>query len=481
MNLHGSRSRADLQPGRVIRALLVALSLLWPSWAGAQAARVNAPHFDTSVRAAQAAVFWFGRVDPLQNYADVRVAYTDEELWIKVAVVDQWLWQDNAASRTAASLETWDAASVFVDTTSGTAPDAPVAGVYRFVGELSWWRPRTDYQAAYVGHGTGWSLSPTTAFTTETAWRGDAPNNSGADRGWTITFRLPFSSLGASGAPTTGTVWRLGVLLHDRDGQQSTAVSNQFWPLGFERDSPGTWGALGFGLRPGQTGPTPPTADTYLIRQQTGAVQVPDAMVGGGSTCAEGLDFFEEWGSANHAHSTTLVVQNQGDIADWPCFSKVYIDFPLSELPAGRSVSSATLTLHQFGGSDPSQAQPSLIQVFTVDDGWDESRITWNNAPMAVENVAQSWVDVIPSPGLPWPGAARTWDLSWAVAQAYATGRSVLRLALYDADGAYHSGKYFSSSDTGDWNEAGRPALEVILADGAAPPAPPGTPRVISD
>jgi len=51
---------------------------------------------------------------------------------------------------------------------------------------------------------------------------------------------------------------------------------------------------------------------------------------------------------------------------------------------------------------------------------------------------------------------------------------------LYEADSAYHSGKYFTSSDTGDWNEAGRPTLQVILADaGSVPPLPPTGVRIV--
>jgi hypothetical protein len=213
-----------------------------------------------------------------------------------------------------------------------------------------------------------------------------------------ITFRIPFSSLGLSGPPPAGTVWRLGAQVHDRDAQGGPTVSDQ-WPEGFGRDVPATWGHFAFGLLPDPTMPAPPGSVTHTIRHGLSGAAVADAMVGGGSTCGEGLDFFNQWGAANHAHSTTLVVQNQGDVADWPCFSKFYIDFPLSSLPAGRSVVGATLTVYQFGGSDPTQAQRSLVQVSTVSEPWNEESITWNTAPLALENVAHSWVDPIPASG----------------------------------------------------------------------------------
>ena len=34
---------------------------------------------------------------------------------------------------------------------------------------------------------------------------------------------------------------------------------------------------------------------------------------------------------------------------------------------------------------------------------------------------------------------------------------------LYSADGAQNSGKYFTSSDAGDWDAEGRPTLRVLL------------------
>ena len=193
-----------------------------------------------------------------------------------------------------------------------------------------------------------------------------------------------------------------------------------------------------------------------------------DASVGGYTVCGSGVDFWTEWGDTNEAHynpeRSDFNVQNQADVADWPCFSRYYVTFPLDLVPPGKAILSATLTLHQFGGSYPSQAQPSLIQVLTVGEDWDDAALTWNNAPLAMENVGAAWVDPLAVfPG--WPGVPREWDVSQAVAGAYATGEPV-RLVLYEADSAYHSGKYFVSSNTPDWNAEARPTLTVVWGQG---------------
>ena len=133
-------------------------------------------------------------------------------------------------------------------------------------------------------------------------------------------------------------------------------------------------------------------------------------------------------------------------------------------MPPGKTIVSATLTLHQYGNAgDAGQAEPSWIQVLTTNADWQENSITWNNAPLAWENIGGTWVN--PVLAMPqWPGIAWSWDVSYAVASAYANGQSV-RLILYEADSAYHSGKYFVSSDTGDWNIEGRPRLDIYWSD----------------
>jgi hypothetical protein len=279
--------------------------------------RVNAPYFQNAVPYPEAAVFWFGRVDGLQNYADVRVAYTSQELWVNLSVFDQWLWEDDSQSRTPGSLEQWDAVTLVLDT-SAAAVVAPTTKSYRFVGELNWWRPRTDYQAAYAGTGSGWTHLAGFAFTTETGWRGDAPNTSGpggADRGWVITFRIPFASLGLTSPPPTGTTWRFGILLHDRDSSAQPAVSDKFWPEGFLRDQPVTWGLLGFGLRSNDMPPAPSSTQTHLIRHKLNGAVVTDAMVGGGSVCGGGVDYFAQWGGSTTRETRLWSYRTR---ATWP-------------------------------------------------------------------------------------------------------------------------------------------------------------------
>jgi hypothetical protein len=114
--------------------------------------------------------------------------------------------------------------------------------------------------------------------------------------------------------------------------------------------------------------------------------------------------------------------------------------------------------MHQFGSAWGAEVEPSFLQALTVYEDWDETTLTWNNAPLAGENLSGAWVE----PGSSdWPGIPHSWDVTKAAAEAYATG-DPLRLALYSADGAYHSGRYFSSSNAGDWNAVARPTLRLF-------------------
>lgn len=418
--------------------------------------RVNAPYIaanpDNSF--SELAVFWFGQVTPTQNYADVRVGYTSSELYIYSAVFDRRLWHDTSPQP--ADLSAWDAVTLYLDTGQDGALSA---NSHRIVAQFSG-AGGAAYQATYGASGGAWAPSDL-AVTTRPGWRGDGINDNQDDRGWVMTYRLPFASLGLATRPPDGAAWRMALVVHDRDDAAGAAIADQSWPPSADLLAPQSWGALVFGA-PSYAPPATSNPQTVTIRQGLDGAVVPDAGVGGGSVCGDGLDFWSAWGdSARDAGKDDFNVQNQSDIADWPCFAKYFVTFPLDSLPEGQTVIAARLVLHQFGNSEPSQAEPSRIQALTVAEGWQEGTLTWNNAPLATENVGAGWVAPLAAFS-GWPGVPRELDVTYGVARAYAAG-GPLRLALYSADDDYHSGKYFVSSDTGDWNAVARPTLVVTL------------------
>lgn len=428
--------------------------------------RVNAPHLEPDVTFSERAIFWFGQVETTTNYADVRVGYNDDKLSLHVAVFDQWLWYDKMPSPE--DLTNWDAVSLYLNL-DGNTGDVPATNTYRIVSQLYKSQANTEYQAVYRGDGSGW-VTASIPITIWANWRGTGLNDSSKEaRGWRSGFSIPFSSLGLSSPPLKGTIWGLGIALHDRDDEAGSPIPDQIWPETMDGLRPATWGQLVFGV-PTYQRPLAKLGEVVTIRQGLNGASVVDGHVGGHTVCGQAFwpdQFFTGWGEANYAGYEQINIQNQHDVADWPCFSKYYVTFPLDTIPPGKAILSATLTMHKLGnagqgpGKDP---QPSLIQVLTVAEDWDETTLTWNNAPLAMENVAASWAYPVDSfPG--WPGVPVAWDISGAVAAVYSSAGEPLRLALYEADHAQNSGKYFVSSDIGDWNDIGRPTLQVLWGD----------------
>lgn len=423
--------------------------------------RANAPFFIDSIRFEETAIFWFGTVTPSTNYTDVRVGYTPEELYVHLATFDRSLWYD--PSPLPSDLTNWDAATLLL-AMNGDQGDTPDAQTYRFVSQLNWSNQGGDWQAAYRWDGASWTQEAV-PFTADTGWRGNTINDEGQDRGWRVSFRIPFSSLGLPGAPDPHTVWGLTVTVHDRDSGSEPPLPVQRWPKGADPARPTTWGQLGFGI-PDYSPPPANGSHTTVIRHGLDGVEVPDGTVGGHSVCGSGVGSWGEWGEANYDGYWQFNIQNQWDLADWPCFSKYLVTFPLDAIPANKVILDAKLRMNQFGnagvGYEP-PPQPSYIQVLRVLPSWEESTLTWNNTPSVRQNYPGAWVDPLDS--LPDPkGVTREWDVTAAAADAYASGGS-LRLALYSADSAYNSGKYFFSSDTADWNATGRPTLEIVWGD----------------
>ena len=426
--------------------------------------RINAPYFPGDIRFSETAVAWFGQVTSTANAGDVRVGYNGDQLYVRTGAFDRRLWYDTSPS--AADLTEWDAITLYLDL-DGNVGGAVDASSYRSDAQLVWWEERDNYQAAYQGDGGSW-VAASIPFTTTSGWRGYEPNNNTQnDRGWAMYITIPFTSLGLSGPPPQGSVWGMALVLHDRDDAAGTPIADQVWPETMVSTQPATWGQLAFGM-PSYEPPTAIAGGTLTVRHGLSGATVTDADVGGSTNCGSSTwpEFFPDWGSLNYDGQSFLNVQNLGDIGDWPCFSRIYLTFPLDALPTEAVVISATLTMYQFGnageGYEPGP-KPSLIQVLTVDEDWDEATISWNNSPLAVENVSAAWADVFPA----LPGEPRHWDVSRAVAQAYAAG-TPLRLALYESDWAYHSGKYFRSSETNEYEAYMRPTLTIAWGDPVA-------------
>lgn len=434
-----------------------------PGPIGQYTRRVNAPYFNVpdvleTATFMQMAIFWFGQVTERDNYTDVRVGFNNDELVIYTATFDRLLYFDTTPS--AGDLTNWDAVSLYLHQEG--APANTLTGKSLRVDVQYSESNSAQYQATYGGATGAWTPAnvPVRTFTT---YRGGSPNSGEEGNGWAAHIRVPFASLGIS-RPQEGTTWRIAVINHDRkeSGSQSPRKT---WPSAISDTDPTTWGVLHFGL-PVYTPPSSSPGGTVEIRHRLNGATVTDANVGGYTVCGKDpAMYWKEWGTLTWADYVQppqgdFNIQNQSDISDWPCFAKYYITFPLAQIPPGKVIRSATLTLHQFGNSQPRDATRSLIQLLSVGEDWPKATLNWNNAPLAVENVGRGWVDPLATSAA-FPGVARTLDASYAVAQAYAVGQP-LRLALYSADSDYHSGKYFVSSETGDWNAAGRPNLTVV-------------------
>lgn len=405
------------------------------------------------------AIFWLGKVDRDHNYSDVRMIYYDSGIKFTIHTIDRLLWTDT--SPTPAEIKEWDTVSVYIDL-EGPSGNAPEPTSYRFDVQLG------GFYQIYQGDGNDWKPINLSNIIT-TTWRGDQGPNSNVDvKGWQADIYIPFTSFGLSSTPPFNSIWGLAVEVHDRDDAAGAVRFTKTWPDTMQPNNPSSWGELSFGWKPFHIPLALPTGKTTL-RQDLNNILVMDGHVGGHTICGSDVDHWTEWGNKNYAGYGQINIQNQWDVSDWPCFSKYFITFPLDALPNVKTIISAKLTMTLFGtsgGGEWGEPPDSYIQVFSVSDDWDASTLTWNNAPMAKENIAGTWVK---PRNYELPYETYSWEVREAVVEAIQSGQP-LRLALYSADGPMHTGKYFWSSDTTEWGGAVRPALEIVWGEDCSSP-----------
>jgi hypothetical protein len=346
--------------------------------------------------------------------------------------------------------------------------DMPQTDDYTFlVGARHWPNENApQYHRQARGTGAGWDTTWTGDWTDYEAmqwWCNPGPNSNecGIDFGWMAILTIPWETLGLSGQPADGTQWGLGVQVYDRDQSSGSPLDPEVWPEAFSAGNPATWGELAFNP-PAYEPPVAVVEGTATMRQGLNGI-VEDAWLGGGGNCIGGHNGGSE---INHGDSGDLFTGSETAMTHFPCFNKSYLRFSLDDVPPGKVIVSATLTLHLWGNAGSSgEAQASWVHLYTVPDSWGEMTIHWNNAPLPRENIAVRQVNPYNKSQIEWPGDPYTWDATQAVAEAYAEGQPV-SVALYASDSAQHSNKYYVGSES--TIEDGRPTLTVTWGHAVA-------------
>ena len=149
----------------IIALALSAASSLWNNlWytskptaqaAAASLPLINVPYFPNSVPFNQTAIFWFGTISSSTTYTDVRIGYSNSEVYVDLRIVDRYLWYDT--NKTAPNLNNGDNASLYLSTSNATNTQLDTHS-YQFQAAVNGFKQYPNYQKAYTGQGTALSL-----------------------------------------------------------------------------------------------------------------------------------------------------------------------------------------------------------------------------------------------------------------------------------------------------------------------------------
>src|SRR5262249_33583920 len=118
-------------------------SIWYTSKSSAQAAAptlptINAPYFPNAVPFNQTAIFWFGTLSSSTTYTDVRIGYSNSELYVDLRNADRYLWYDT--NKRAPNLNSGDNASLYVSTINATNTQLDVH-TYQFQAAVNGYKP----------------------------------------------------------------------------------------------------------------------------------------------------------------------------------------------------------------------------------------------------------------------------------------------------------------------------------------------------
>ena len=340
-----------------------------------------------------------------------------------------------------------------------------------------------------AGFYTGWDAEFYSDMGTNWAPFSQSPNNTLYDSiGTVATARLPWASMGRSSPPHHET-WRFAIVVHDRDATIETFdMPPQSWPVAnLDTAVPTNWGALSFSGASFRQfdeafADTGHPAEAYwqeyvpdeYIEGTEGTLRIPVAetvAVGG-----VGFDLCgERYGSRKHSFYTVWpyqthpddapYIQNQGNIADWPCFSRSYLRVPLAGQTAdldGKVVLSAKLKLTQQFNTGLYHGYRMMVQLDHVDPNNWQGRATanWNNTAIGTSNIAATWFEQ--------RNSGNFFELSWDVTQDFTANQNQAFLAYsaYILGYDLHMGSTFADENHPDF----APYLEITYASAEGAP-----------
>jgi len=104
---------------------------------------INAPYFPNAVPFNQTAIFWFGAISSSTTYTDVRIGYSNSELYVDLRIVDRYLWYD--PNKTAPNLNNGDNASLYLSTSNATNTQLD-GHSYQFQAAVNGYKQLSTYQ-----------------------------------------------------------------------------------------------------------------------------------------------------------------------------------------------------------------------------------------------------------------------------------------------------------------------------------------------